>query len=229
MAKSDRWNRLLLYSLAIFGVAADQATKYGVFTWLSGVPGNRYVVFRTSPESEDALRGFALVIQFERTEDGEHRIVTDGRGRPMQHVNHGALFGFLRDHKTPANVAFGIISFAAAAAIIWWSRQPTTARDRWLCAALGLILAGTVGNLYDRIVFNGVRDFLHWDYLYNWPVFNIADCCLVTGAGLLLLQAFARPTANLAVETMDGTVTTATLPVPRDKDKILAASHSLKS
>jgi lipoprotein signal peptidase len=61
-----------------------------------------------------------------------------------------------------------------------------------LCAALGLILAGTLGNLYDRLVFNGVRDFLHWDYFYDWPVFNVADCCLVCGAGLLLLQAFGK-------------------------------------
>ena len=60
-----------------------------------------------------------------------------------------------------------------------------------LCSALGLILGGTLGNLYDRLVFNGVRDFLHWDYLFDWPVFNVADCCLVCGASLLLLQAFA--------------------------------------
>jgi len=54
---------------------------------------------------------------------------------------------------------------------------------------LGLILAGTLGNLYDRVVFNGVRDFLYF-HLIEWPVFNIADCCLVCGAFLLLAQAF---------------------------------------
>ena len=59
-------------------------------------------------------------------------------------------------------------------------------------AALGLILAGTVGNLYDRLVFNGVRDFLHFYYV-EWPVFNFADCCLVVGAGLLLVQAMFAP------------------------------------
>jgi lipoprotein signal peptidase len=46
-----------------------------------------------------------------------------------------------------------------------------------------------MGNLYDRVVFGGVRDFLHF-YKFEWPVFNIADCCLVLGAGLLLVQAF---------------------------------------
>src|SRR5205823_3497420 len=65
--------------------------------------------------------------------------------------------------------------------------------DRRLCVALGLIFAGTLGNLYDRLFFGGVRDFLHWYYLVDWPVFNLADCCLVVGAGLLLLQAFQSP------------------------------------
>src|SRR6202011_3377274 len=104
--------------------------------------------------------------------------------------NHGALFGFLRERTTAANGAFALISLLAAAAIIYWSRQKSTAKDGWLCAALGLILAGTLGNFYDRVLFDGVRDFLHWNYLFDWPVFNIADCCLVCGAGLLLLQAF---------------------------------------
>ena len=44
--------------------------------------------------------------------------------------------------------------------------------------------------MYDRVVFQGVRDFLYWYYKIDWPVFNIADCCLVCGAGLLLAQAF---------------------------------------
>ena len=46
------------------------------------------------------------------------------------------------------------------------------------------------------MVFNGVRDFLHWNYLFDWPVFNVADCCLVCGACLLLLQAFGGRTAK---------------------------------
>ena len=125
----------------------------------------------------------------------EHRrrLTADGAdGTPVPHVNHGALFGFLRDHKTPANLLFAAISLVAAVGIGCWSMTSATVRDRWLCVALGLILAGTLGNLYDRLVFNGVRDFLHWDFLYNWPVFNVADCCLVCGAGLLIVQAFGK-------------------------------------
>ncbi|MGH9678216.1 MAG: signal peptidase II, partial [Candidatus Acidiferrum sp.] len=181
MSTFERRNRLLLYTLAVLGLAADQATKYGVFAWLYEVPENHYVLFRTTPKTAERVEGFALVAQFERSE-ADFSILRDANGRPIPHVNHGALFGFLRDRKSLANAAFALVSFAAAIAIVFWSRQPAIARDRLLCAALGLILAGALGNFYDRLVFGGVRDFLHWDYLYDWPVFNIADTCLVTGA-----------------------------------------------
>ena len=62
-------------------------------------------------------------------------------------------------------------------------------------------LGGTIGNLYDRIVFGGVRDFLYF-YKIEWPVFNVADCCLVVGAGLLLFQAmFAAPPSEPATQS----------------------------
>jgi lipoprotein signal peptidase len=174
MSRPDRSYRLLFWVLALVALAADQASKYGVFAWLKDVPGNQYVVFG-SPETG----GFCLVAQFD---------LVDGELRP--HVNQGALFGMMRQHKTLANATFAVVSLLAAVAILVWTTLPTTARDPWLCVSLGLILGGTLGNLYDRLVFNGVRDFLHWNYLFDWPVFNFADCCLVCGASLLLIQAF---------------------------------------
>ncbi len=170
----ERSYRLLFWCLALFGFAADQASKYEVFAWLYSVPSHSYVLFQTE------RGGFQLLAHWDH----------DSSGKPVPHVNQGALFGFLRQHKALANGAFAAISLLAALAIIVWSQFDSTARDGWLCAALGLILAGTLGNLYDRLVFNGVRDFLHWYLLFDWPVFNIADCCLVCGAGLLLVQAF---------------------------------------
>jgi len=165
-----------LWILALVGLAVDQASKYAVFAWLREVPENRATVIPGV---------FTLVAQ-----------QVQGRDGVEPHVNHGALFGLLQWLGGRANAGFAIISLIAAAAIIVWSSQRSTARDRGLCVALGLILAGTLGNFYDRIVFGGVRDFVHWYYkdVFNWPVFNIADCCLVIGAGLLLIQAFrAQP------------------------------------
>ena len=111
----------------------------------------------------------------------------------MPRVNHGALFGLGGSWKGGANGLFAVVSVAAAVAILVWGTRPGPARERWLSGALGLILGGTVGNLYDRLVFGGVRDFLYFYYV-EWPVFNFADCCLVVGAALLLMQAvFVAP------------------------------------
>ena len=77
---------------------------------------------------------------------------------------------------------------------MFWSTRPSMAQNRLHCGALGLILAGTLGNLYDRLVFNGVRDFLHF-FWFEFPVFNVADCCLVCGAGVLLTHAFLTRSA----------------------------------
>jgi lipoprotein signal peptidase len=115
----------------------------------------------------------------------------------MPRVNQGALFGMGNDHKERANTIFAIVSALAAIAILAWGMRRGPAREKWLMVSLGLILAGTIGNFYDRVVFSGVRDFLYF-YIIDWPVFNVADCCLVAGAGLLLFQACfgPRPTEN---------------------------------
>jgi signal peptidase II len=192
----ERSYRIVLWTLALLGVSLDQATKYGVFAWLAKVPDHSYALFsRPDPDNPERRQGFALVAQFERGPDDQL----------VPHVNQGALFGFLKNYQTMANGGFAVVSLLAALAIGVWSMQPSTGRDRWLCGALGLILAGTLGNLYDRVIFNGVRDFLHWNYRFDWPVFNIADCCLVCGAALLLIQAFtAAPAPKAAPETSAG-------------------------
>ena len=59
--------------------------------------------------------------------------------------------------------------------------------------ALALILGGAIGNLYDRIRFSYVVDFLEVKILhYHWPDFNVADSCIVIGACLLLLEIFRK-------------------------------------
>jgi signal peptidase II len=60
--------------------------------------------------------------------------------------------------------------------------------EHWtLAAALALIAGGAAGNLYDRLLFGGVTDFLDF-YLgaWHWPAFNAADSAITCGAALLL-------------------------------------------
>ena len=52
--------------------------------------------------------------------------------------------------------------------------------------ATGLIVAGSLGNLIDRLAFGYVRDFVYLQFI-NFPVFNVADIFVVCGATLLIL------------------------------------------
>src|SRR5580658_8599879 len=59
--------------------------------------------------------------------------------------------------------------------------------------ALALILGGTIGNLWDRLLYGMVTDFLEVHIVhYHWPDFNVADSCIVIGGILLVLDAM-RP------------------------------------
>jgi signal peptidase II len=117
----------------------------------------------------------------------------------LSHVlNTGAAFSLL-ENLPPNNVRLGLIAFSVIAAIIVFALLWRTGRTFTLSSvALALILGGALGNLYDRIRFHHVVDFLAVKIVhYNWPDFNVADSCIVIGAGLLLLEIFRpQPTAS---------------------------------
>jgi signal peptidase II len=175
--RSFRW---LLISLAVVGVSVDLFSKYAVF---------RSLYNGTESANYDLIPGvFQLHVDYRPDAEMCDCWFVKMNGPVPPHVNHGALYGMGNKHKTTANYIFAGLSVVALFAVGWWGMRPTVRRDALLSAALGLILGGTLGNLFDRVVFGGVRDFLHW-YLFNFPVFNIADSCLVCGAGILLFHA----------------------------------------
>ena len=71
--------------------------------------------------------------------------------------------------------------------IIWLKRLPRG--QVLLPSALSLILGGAIGNLFDRLVYGHVVDFIsvHWDKSY-FPAFNIADSAITVGAVLMALD-----------------------------------------
>jgi signal peptidase II len=63
---------------------------------------------------------------------------------------------------------------------------------------LGLILGGAAGNLYDRLIFGSVTDFLdfYWGAAH-FPVFNLADSAITCGAIIVMLNLWlVRPRAG---------------------------------
>ncbi|CAN5779584.1 signal peptidase II [soil metagenome] len=103
--------------------------------------------------------------------------------------NTGAAFGILQD----GTLVLGVLSAVVAVLLtVYLLRSPTTARLQR--AALTLILAGALGNMIDRFVLGYVRDFIHFQIpSFNFAVFNVADSCVVIGAGLLLISSFLPP------------------------------------
>ena len=53
--------------------------------------------------------------------------------------------------------------------------------------SFALVLAGTIGNMVDRVILGYVRDFIYLDFLKTFPVFNVADMSLVIGMILLAI------------------------------------------
>jgi signal peptidase II len=112
-------------------------------------------------------------------------------------VNHGAVFGIYQ------GMAFYFLLFSLfAMAMILWVFA-TSRSSHWIVhIALGMITAGALGNLYDRAMFNGVRDMLR--FYVNWYpyIFNIADVMLCVGVPLLMLRwLFVNDTPGKAEAT----------------------------
>ncbi len=124
-------------------------------------------------------------------------------------LNEGALFGIGQGQV----IVFAALSCVAALGVVCWLFVARAAHDLHLTVALGFVFAGILGNLYDRLGLHGltwgsgvrghqvgdrvyaVRDWLHFkiDAIgFDWPIFNLADSCLVCGAILLIWHAFRR-------------------------------------
>ncbi len=120
-------------------------------------------------------------------------------------LNEGALFGVGQGMVW----FFSLLSIAAALAIAWYLFAAGAAKQWVLTVALSGIMAGILGNLYDRIGLPGlmwndtnelhivghpvyaVRDWILVLFgSHRWPNFNIADSLLVCGALLLVWHAF---------------------------------------
>lgn len=105
--------------------------------------------------------------------------------------NTGVAFGLFSSTSSAWQAA--ILSLFTLGAIIFVGvySMRSAVTNRLLQYGLVLILGGALGNLYDRIRFGYVIDFLEF-YVgaYRWPTFNVADTAISIGVLLLALEMF---------------------------------------
>jgi signal peptidase II len=118
----------------------------------------------------------------------------------VHNENPGVAFGLFADSTGPFR-AIVLIGLSAAVLIIitviLLKRPQSGELHNWLMrVALALVLGGAVGNLYDRIVWGRVTDFiqLHAGTSYYFPDFNVADSCISVGAALLIVDMWRSRT-----------------------------------
>jgi len=113
-------------------------------------------------------------------------------------LNTGAAFSLFESIKSPLLVrnmlvGFSVLAILVVIVLLWRMGRGFTATS----FALALILGGAAGNLYDRIRYAHVVDFLEVRIVhYHWPDFNVADSAIVVGACLLLLEILRPQKAN---------------------------------
>jgi signal peptidase II len=87
-------------------------------------------------------------------------------------------------------VLLSVFTVFAAAVVVTYSVRSST-KNRLLQISLALILGGALGNLYDRISYGYVVDFIEiYVRTYHWPAFNVADSAISVGVVLLALEIF---------------------------------------
>lgn len=186
--------------LAGGGLFWDLLTKDAVFADL-GYPGGH-------PQA--AVPGQHTQFEYPPHREGESVPFLEGwvTARFFTSFNHGALWGIGQNWTW----LFALLSILAACGVIYWLFVHKAAVSLWLTIALSLIMAGTLGNLWDRAGMHGcemygepvfaVRDFLLFTFgTYHWPVFNFADVFLVTGAAMLVIQSFLTPSDSTGAKS----------------------------
>jgi signal peptidase II len=156
------------------------------------VPASRFVLFWAIALGGAAFDLTTKTLIFAQVgPPGSSRSLVDNVLELRTSYNEGALWGFGRGVRY-SPLIFAGLSIVAGAGICWWLFARGGARDLRYTMALGLIMAGAIGNCYDRLRYGHVRDFVyfHVDAIgFSCAIFNFADNMLVIGAIALLLLA----------------------------------------
>lgn len=113
--------------------------------------------------------------------DGKTKTIIDGFLSIFSTHNTGAAWSMLSSH-TWLLIILSIIFLI----IILTANYFFKGKNYFYAIAMGLVLGGAFCNLYDRVVYGYVRDFISLDFI-SFPIFNLADCAITLGAIMLVI------------------------------------------
>ncbi|MCL7462797.1 signal peptidase II [Pseudomonas sp. NW5] len=119
--------------------------------------------------------------------------------------NTGAAFSFLAEHGGWQRWFFALVAVGVSAVLLVWLKRLPRRGQSWLALGLALVLGGALGNLFDRVAYGHVIDFIlvHWQHRWYFPAFNIADCAISVGALLLAVDMFKSEKTEQSGERND--------------------------
>lgn len=190
-ARSSRSAWVVMLVSLVVGLVSDLATKHWAFERVAGMPVlvDRDAVLelmRQEPRSIGRL-----------IPPHDPVVVVPGGLELTLVLNPGAVFGMGPGQRWFFK-AFTLVAIGFSLSMFWaWMRRG----DRAAQAAIGLLVAGGLGNLYDRWVYGCVRDFLQplpgWRWPSGWQPFgtreiwpyvsNVADAWLIVGIAVLFV------------------------------------------
>ena len=102
--------------------------------------------------------------------------------------NKGAAFSFLHTGSGWQVIFFASLAIFVVTLLLVWLRKLPAAVS-WQAIGFTLIIGGALGNLWDRVCYGKVVDFIQLYYRhFYWPTFNIADSAICLGAVMLLID-----------------------------------------
>ncbi len=191
-AGSKRRGWTILLVTLVIGLVADLGSKWWAFHSIADAPvvvSRAEVLAQTKIDPTDLMSlipphepvGIRKVFQFQLV------------------LNNGAVFGAGQGKRW---MFIGFTTVVLIIAVYSFARYASPA-SRWTPFAIGLVVSGGIGNLYDRIVYGCVRDFLHplagleFPWGIRWPngspevwpyVSNVADAALLVGIAILIVK-----------------------------------------
>lgn len=167
---------LIITALAILII--DQASKYGIFYG--------FVVDKLGYQG--AANDLAALKTFLAGVSKANSIPQDGNFIVLSFTaNDAALFGIGNGNEWAVRLLAALTSVFVAL-LLFFAFRTAKKQGKLDSVVFGLIIGGSLGNLYDRILLGYVRDMIYVKII-DFPIFNIADSAICIAIGLLIIQA----------------------------------------